>query len=131
MGKKCHKKDCRREFKAVFGHRCSVFNYVGSVVAPGQAGHGQPLFLLLADLFVALLAVQGIIEARELLHRDQEVAEGRLELGPLAARVEQLQHEGFHLHAVEVRVHLQQVRHHEVLHKHLVALVLVRLLLQI
>ena len=52
--------------------------------------------------YLALLFIEFVVTAGETLHGDKKVSQGRLEFGPVIARIEQLPDEGLNLHFVEI-----------------------------
>jgi hypothetical protein len=88
----------------------AVSNELGSSLQWFLHGHARdslPLLLLELHLLVTFLLVKFVIHRRELLHRNQEVSEGSLEITPVVGSVEHLQHKAFHLHLVQIWEHLQ------------------------
>ena len=53
--------------------------------------------------YLAFVFVEVVVSGGEALHGDEEVPEGGFELGPVEAVVEQVEHEGFDLHSIQIR----------------------------
>jgi hypothetical protein len=61
------------------------------------------LINIIYKTYLSFLLVEIVVAACKTLHGNKQVPQGALEIIPIAACVEELPHESFNLHLVEVR----------------------------